>query len=398
MTQPRILLSTPNVAYEQRIRQAFGGTLNGELRWFRDAADSALLARQAVDSGADVVAVGPDIPVADALSIARTLDHERPEVSVILVAPPSPDLYQRALRAGVRDVLAPDALDAEVREVFERALEVTQRRRDNVTAGEPTSAGGKVITVLSPKGGSGKTTVATNLALGLAEAARGKVVLVDLDLQFGDAASGLGLVPEHTIADAARAVNGLDALTLKVFLTPHPSDLYTLCAPESPAEGEEVTAQQVTQVLQVLSAEFTYVIVDTPAGLGEHTLSAVECATDLVLVCSMDVPSVRGLRKEVLALDQLGMSHQTRHFVLNRADSRVGLDAGDVEATVGLPVHVSLSSTRAIPVSVNQGAPVITSEPRSPAARQLRELVGRFAEKPSSDQHGGFPWRRKDRT
>lgn len=397
MSQPRILLSTPNVAYEQRLRQAFGGTLNGELQWLREAVAPGQLARQALDAGVDVVAVGPDVEPDEALAIAQMLDHEHPELSVIIVAPPSPELFQSALRAGVRDVLSPYAQDAEVREVFQRAMEVAERRRVNVAATDGTTSGGKIISVVSPKGGSGKTTVATNLALGLAEIAPGGVVLVDLDLKFGDAASGLGLVPEHTMADAARAVNGLDALTLKVFLTPHTSDLYVLCAPESPAEGEAVAADQVTQVLNLLSTEFSYVVVDTAAGLDEHTLSAVEISTDLLFVCSMDVPSVRGLRREVMTLDQLGMSHQSRHFLLNRADSRVGLDAEDVEATVGLSVHVSLPSTRSIPVSVNQGTPVITSEPRSAVARHFRELVGRFADEPARSESNGFSWFRKER-
>lgn len=404
MNQPRVLLSTPNAAYEQRLRQAFGGEpLNGELQWVRDDVDAEALIHQAMSANVDVLALGPDFPLEEALSIASALDRQRPDVSVVLVTHATSSLYQQALRAGVRDLLAPDALDAEVREVFERAAQVSKDRRTTLRSAEANTTAGRVITILSPKGGTGKTTVTTNLALALAEAAPGKVVLVDLDLQFGDAVSGLGLVPEHTMADAARAVKGLDAMTLKVFLTPHPSDLYTLCAPELPAQGEEITAEQATQVLQLLASEFDYVVVDTSAGLGEHALAAIECATDLVLVCSMDVPSVRGLHKELAALDQLGMTSQARHFVLNRADSRVGLDVDDVEAALGLQVDVALPSTRVVPLSVNQGTPAITADPRSPIARKLRELADRFTDGPAAskadgDSSGGFAWPWKDRT
>ncbi len=403
MSQPRILLSTPNAAYEQRLRQAFGDSLNGELQWVRDAVDTESLIGQAMSVDAGVLALGPDFDVDEALSIASALDRQRPDVSVVLVAKATPRLYQQALRAGVRDVLAPDALDAEVREVFERAMEIATDRRSVLRSRDATGGTGKVIAVLSPKGGTGKTTVITNLAVGLAQAAPGKVVLVDLDLQFGDAVSGLGLVPEHTMADAARAVKGLDAMTLKVFLTPHSSDLYTLCAPELPAQGEEVTAEQVSQVLHLLASEFDYVVVDTSAGLGEHALAAADCATDLVLVCSMDVPSVRGLQKELTALDQLGMTHQSRHFVLNRADSRVGLDVSDIEAAVGMAVDVALPSTRTIPLSVNHATPAIIAEPRSPIAGKLRELAARFTDelvtsKTDADGGGGFAWPWKDRS
>ena len=395
MTQPRILLSTPNAAYEQRLRRAFGGSLNGDLAWLRDVEDPEVLRDRVEATGADVLALGPDFPVDDALKIAETFDRQRPDLSVVLVARATTELFQRALRAGVADLLDPNALDREVHEVFSRAMELAADRRASL-ATDDAPTGGRVLTVLSPKGGTGKTTVATNVALGLSALAPGEVVLVDLDLQFGDAVGGLGLVPEHTILDVARAVNGLDAMTLKVFLTPHESQLYTLCAPGTPAEGEEVSAEQVGQILRLLASEFAYVVVDTSAGIDEYALVAAESATDFVLVCSMDVPSVRGLRKEVAALDQLGMVHQTRHFVLNRADSRVGLDVADIEATVGLSVDVALPSTRDIPLSVNQGVPLIDLKPRSAIARQFHDFAARLSDEvtdaDADDSDTGFSW------
>jgi len=97
-------------------------------------------------------------------------------------------------------------------------------------------------------------------------------------------------------------------------------------------------------------------------------------------VCTMDVSSVRSLHKVVVALDQIGMTTQQRHFVLNRAESKVGLDPHDIEAAVGLPIDVSVPSSRAVPLSMNQGEPVIITDPKSGVARQMQLLVGRFAE------------------
>jgi len=251
-----------------------------------------------------------------------------------------------------------------------------------------------VIVVISPKGGAGKSVVASNLALGLAQVAPGKVVLADLDLQFGDVAGALQLVPDHSMADAARLNGNLDLTNLKVFLTPHPGNLYALCAPDSPADGEAVNPAQATKILKLLHEEFRYVVVDTGAGIGEHTLAAMEAATDFVLVGAMDVPSVRSLRKEVETLDQLGMVHQARHFVLNRADSRVGLDVADVEATIGLNVDVSIPSSRTVPLTFNQGTPIVGADPRSPVAKELMKLVGRFAEVPADATAGGLFRRR----
>ncbi|TVR37509.1 MAG: MinD/ParA family protein [Nitriliruptor sp.] len=388
MTELRILLATPHAGYEQRVRQAFGATLNGDLRRW-DVAHGEVtpdgLLQQLANSSPDVVAIGPDLETDDALALARELEQTRPEISVLLVSEPTPELWQHALRAGVRDVVAPDAVDADLRTAFERTMEVAARRRHNLVGDTdgPGSAG-RIISVLSPKGGSGKTTVSSNLAVGLAMAEPNQVAIVDLDLQFGDVAASLGLSPQHTLVDAVRAPGELDGMALKSFLSSHHSDLWALCGPESPAEGEDVTADQAKQVVEKLADEFRYVVVDTGAGLDEHTLSAVEASTDLVLVCAMDVTSVRSLRKEIAALDQLGMTHQRRHLVINRADSKVGLDLRDVEASIDMPVDVAVSSSRAVPLSLNQGLPVIASETRSQVARQFAQLVERFAEQPAA--------------
>jgi pilus assembly protein CpaE len=400
-TLTRVALATPSAAFEQRLRSMFV-ELNGDLRRWHDELLTAP-AEQAVaeiaSKGMEVVALGPGVAVDQALAIARVFDREHPEINVLLVAERTPQVLELAMQAGVRNVIAPDADDAAVREAFSRALESAARRRENLVG--PADAGGprgRVICCVSPKGGSGKTTVATNLAYGLAQVAPNDVAIVDLDLQFGDVSSALQLVPEHTIVDAARvgerSGGRIDATTLKVFLTPHPGQLYALCGSEDPAEGESVKPERVSEVVRLLADEFRYVVLDTSAGISEHTLTAMEHATDILLLCAMDVPSVRSLHKLVTALERLGMTTQQRHFVLNRADSRVGLDVRDVEATVGLPVNVELPSSRQIPLSMNQGSPVLESEPRSGVAKQFRELVGLFAE--VSAQRGGLFARRRD--
>ncbi len=394
----RIVLASTDTQFEARIRTVFGNSLNGHLRRFGEnlEGDTEEVVSELTHTSPDVVAFGDDVGLDTALRLARVLERDRPEVTVMLVTEPSTKLWEQAMKAGVEVVLPPDAGDDQVREEFERVLAAADRRREVIAGtseGNPRSH--RVITVTAAKGGAGKSVVATNLAMGLAMAAPGKVAVVDLDLQFGDVAGGLQLVPQHSIADAARTP-GLDLTSLKVFLTPHPASFYALCAPDSPTEADTVSVETTQHVLELLSEEFRYVVVDTAGGIDEHTLVAFEAATDLVLVGNMDVASVRATRKEVEVLDQLDLLHQVRHFVLNRADSRVGLDPHDVEATVGLRIDVALPSSRGVPVSFNQGAPIVQSDPRSPVAKELMALVERFAELPAEHKTTTsiLPWRK----
>jgi pilus assembly protein CpaE len=217
---------------------------------------------------------------------------------------------------------------------------------------------------------------------------------MDLDLQFGDVSYALGVNPQHTISDAVSTLDDLDATTLKVFLTRHRSGLYVLCAPEEPAAGEMIAPTATTTVIGMLASQFGYVIIDTPGGLSEHTLAALDLSTDVILLADLDVPSVRGIRKAVDALDMLGMRTARRHFVLNRADSRVGLNKPDVFATAGMPIDLELPSSRHVPLSLNEGQPLLSDNPRSPTARRLAELVERIINVPGSkvlNGHGGKP-------
>ncbi len=396
-----VLLLTPDNAFHERVRSALGADTAIEpvdpIALYEDPR-YAIPMIMTQHGTVEVVIVGPEIDAQRALDYAHEFDLQRPDVSVILCVPTSADVLGEALHAGVRDVIDPLAGDERILEAYKRATEAAARARSQTTVDERGGENGStVIAVASPKGGSGKTTIATNLAVGLAQAMPGQVAIVDLDLQFGDVATALQLLPEHSIADAARTVASLDAMSLKVLLTHHPLDLYALCAPDSPAEGERITASQTADVLRLIQREFRYVVVDTAAGLGEQTLAALEAATDHVLICAMDVPGVRSFRTTLITLDEIGLTGAARHVVLTRADARVGLNIEDIERTIGRPIDVTIPSTRAVPLSINQGTPILQTEQRRTAVHQaLTRLTGRFVTVSSDSETGQMRrWRRR---
>lgn len=249
------------------------------------------------------------------------------------------------------------------------------------------------IAVTSIKGGVGKTTVSTNIAVGLALREPGSTVIVDLDIQFGDVATALDLEPAHFLGDVTRGAARYDAVVMKTFLTQHRTGLYAICAPKSPAEADAITAEDVAHLLEMLRAEFRYVVLDTSPGMADPTLAALDATTDLVLLTSMDVPGVRGLRKELDTLTTLDVRPETRHLVLNLVDPKCLLSLSDVEATLRTRVDLTLPRTRGTVHSVNQGKPLLESGTRDPMAKQLAVLVDRLSVTNIASKRQPF-WRR----
>lgn len=379
----RVLLATSSPAFERRIRASVEGDANTSLqllpRGVLPAGADSLLAHLPDGVPPDVMVLGPGVAVLDALELAARLDEQCPAISVVLVTEASNEVWLAGMRAGVRDVLAPEAEDDEIRTVLHRAMHVAELRRHAMGINdEDATVVGRVIIVASPKGGTGKTTVATNLAVGLARREPHSTVLVDLDVQFGDVASALQLRPDYSLTDAVAGPSSQDAMVLKTFLGLHATGLYALCAPDAPATGSHVTADQISKLLDLLALHFRYVVVDTAPGLGEHVLAALDRATDIVQVCGLDVPSVRGLRKELDVLAELGISPLAYTIVLNFADRHGGLSVRDVEGTIGRSVDIILPPSRAVLIATNHGIPLLQNDARNPVTKELRRLVARF--------------------
>jgi pilus assembly protein CpaE len=240
-----------------------------------------------------------------------------------------------------------------------------------------------VVTVASPKGGVGKTTVSTNLAVGLAQREPNSVVLVDLDIHFGDVATALNITPEFTLPDMAHGPASRDSVALKSYLTQHETGMFVVPGSESPAAADAVSPKEAGNLLNMLADQFKFVVVDTAPGLSEHTLSVLDCTDTLVLVTSLDVPGVRGLRKELDTLRDISIVLDSRAVVLNFMHPSRGITVADVEASIGRKVDVQLPQSNAVPISVNQGRPLLQQGSRDPVAKQLKILVDLVA---SGDQ------------
>jgi Flp pilus assembly CpaE family ATPase len=316
----------------------------------------------AADPAELLVILGPGIEPADAMEFARRQRADRPALGVLLARPEiDVELLMQALRAGVREVVRADD-PAGLAAAGERSLALSR----SVGAPVPAAEGGRpgtVITVFSAKGGTGKTTTATNLAVALAAGGTRRVCLVDLDLAFGDVAISLQLPPERTIADAIPVADTLDADGARALLTDWGKGLACVLAPVGPGEAERVPVGLVTRLLTALRPQVDYLVVDTPSQFSEHVLAALDLSQRQVLLTTPDLPALKNLRLTLDMLDLLGYSRDGRAVVLNRAGSKVGLTEADVERAIAAEPTVLVPSSRDVPASVNRGVPLVAAAP-----------------------------------
>jgi len=332
-----------------------------------------------------VVVLGPGVPHPEAFEFARGISDTRPSVATLLVShDTSADLLRRALRSGLTDVVS--MLEGDLEELqtaFDVALERSLRMKAPA-ADQTRPHRGRAFTVLSTKGGVGKSVVAVNVAVSLAGLGK-STVLVDLDLGSGDVGIMLQLNPQRTIADAAIECDNLDEEMLRGFITEHPSGLHVLLAPPGREEASLVTAPRLNRILDLLLGMYDAVVVDTPPVIDDCILTAVDKSARVLLVTTVDVTSVKDARLAAQQLRALGYSDDSMRLILNRSDSRVFLDPVEVERAVGLDIAARIPSDRIVPRSVNKGVPVIDESPRSAVARSLKGLAASlFSEGDSS--------------
>jgi pilus assembly protein CpaE len=360
----------------------------GELAGFSSAPFSSL-DELALEAGLDrhpaiVIVLGPSLVEDDIFERLRGLIRSRTGLgAVLVVADNSPSILRMALKAGIDDAIGLDSIGNElanaVREIGYR-LEAEVAEAAAAAEPPPVETGpdhqGRVTAVYSPKGGVGKSVVAVNLAAALARKSRQPVVIVDLDLQFGDVAVMLRMQPMHNVAEASLARERLDAELARNLLARHEgSGLLVMAAPTEPSMEEHVTPPMVSRLLRVLREIGAHVIVDTPPHLSDVLLQLLDDSDDIVLVVGMDVPSVKNARLGLQTLELVSVPLERVIVVLNRADSKVHLSVRDVERTLRMKIDVTLPSDALVTQSVNKGIPAVIEYERSKFAASVNQLA-----------------------
>jgi len=326
----------------------------------------------------EVLLVDANISGMESTQLVEQVVLENPGVGVIILSAASDmDLMRKVMRAGASDFLVKpvtqDDLVTSVTEVFHRV----ERTRQHMAAATTGDLGpkGHIITVYSPQGGSGKTVLAANLAVSLAQHCNGPVVLMDLNLQFGDVDLMLNLSPEYTIAGLAQKQGEIDADLTRSHLTDHESGLKVLVAPSTPQYAETITVYLVEQILDTLKEQFDYIIIDTPSLLQDTTLAALDVSDHILLLTTLDLLALHNTKTALEMLQQLYSPDKIK-LILNRSNADVGITPEDVESTLGFRIAAYVPSDgRIVVTSVNEGHPFVLGHPEALISRRIVGLA-----------------------
>ncbi|HHZ20470.1 MAG TPA: MinD/ParA family protein [Firmicutes bacterium] len=329
----------------------------------------------------DVVLMDINMPVMDGITATEKLTMEMPQVGIIIMSVQGEQEYLRkAMMAGAREYLikppSGDDLVATIRRVYE--VECKRRLSQGLppdgakTVREP----GRVITVFSTKGGVGKSIFAVNLAVSLQQVSKRRVVLLDLDLQFGDVAMLLDLLPKRSIADLVSEMEHMDKDLVEAHLIEHDSGVRVLPAPLRPEYAEIITGRHIEAIINILKDNYDYIIVDTCQSFQDTILAALDASDLIYMLTTLDVPTIKNIKLGLDVMASLHYGSDRIKLILNRSTAEMGVSVRDLTGSVPYTVACQLPSEGKVVVgSINRGIPFVQSDPKSPISQAIFELA-----------------------
>jgi pilus assembly protein CpaE len=331
----------------------------------------------------DVLVLSPEVKEPDALGLAEFVGRQAPGTAIVLVRDHTWNgLLPAAMRAGIRDVVDMTQGTEELRDAVERAIVWAANLRSLSGGPGSGSTGGKssrgrIVSVFSSKGGTGKTFLTTNLATSIADITGEDTAIIDLDIDMGDVFTYFGREPSASIQDLMELGEGAEHDQIRSVGVQLGDHLWAYGAPPDPA-AEAPAGEAVGKFLRAVRSDFQYVVVDASVDYSDSALVCFDLSDTICLVAGLDVVAVKHLSKALDTLLTIGLPRERFRVVLNRADSKVGLDAGDVERVMKIEVDAMIPSSRLVPTSLNKGRPVVLDEPTSEVSAAVRSLATKF--------------------
>jgi pilus assembly protein CpaE len=370
------------VGTPQSFRQQIGRALElevDEIGWVQSATAAEELLINAFNP-VDVLVLSPEVKEPDALGLAEFVGRQAPGTAIVLVRDHTWNgLLPAAMRAGIRDVVDMTQGTEELRDAVERAIvwATNLRSRGGTTTENTMREHGRILSVFSSKGGTGKTFLTSNLAAAIADITGQDTAVVDLDTDMGDVFTYFGREPSARVDDMMSLGEGADHERIREIGVPFGDHLWGFGSPSDPT-AEPPAGEAVGKFLRTLRADFSYVVVDASVDYTDSALVCFDLSDAICLVTGLDVVGVKHLSKALDTLLTIGLPRERFRVVLNRADSKVGLEAADVERVMKITVDAMIPSSRLVPTALNKGRPVVTDEPNSDVSTAVRHLAVKF--------------------
>ncbi|HEY4669899.1 MAG TPA: P-loop NTPase [Tepidiformaceae bacterium] len=330
----------------------------------------------------DIVLMRIEEPLVRPIQTLSKLTDGRPDLPIVVFSTEANiRLMRQSMVSGASDYLQEPLVDSEVENSIMRVLERKERERMRRRGElEDPIPQGTIITVFGAKGGIGKTTIASNLAVALSIEAHQSVALIDMDTRFGDVAITMDIPVERSIADLARNLDNIDRNTLKDYLVQHESGVRILPAPTRPSDWRNLNADHIRDVVDILAQTHDFVILDTPGTFNEIVAAAIEIGTMVLLVTTLDMASIKDT---VLALEMLHErfpnDEERIKVVLNRSGMDTGVRERDVERTLDSPIWWRIPQDNEVVRAAQLGRPIVMSRPKSKVATEIREIARALA-------------------
>ncbi|GAB4260005.1 response regulator [Thermincola ferriacetica] len=343
-----------------------------------EAVDGEDVIRQTGKLNPDIILMDINMPELDGIKATEAISLKYPKTSIIIISVQGEVEYvRRAMAAGAREYMVKPFTSDELAGTIKNVYDFEMKRK--IQAADPLklmdNKDPQIITVFSTKGGVGKTTIVTNLAVSLFHETRKKVVIVDLDLQFGDVAVMMNVIPKRTITELIQDIGSLDAEILESYLVPHSSGVRVLPAPTRPEYAELITAAHVEKILNTLKQKYDYIIVDTPPFFHETTLTALDICQQILLIVSLDLPTIKNVKLGLEVLESLHHKGKVK-LILNRSSNEIGIKCSDMERSLGMKVAAHIPSDgRVVVGAVNKGVPFVISQPGAKISQSVKELA-----------------------
>lgn len=337
----------------------------------------------------DVVLVTVEEPVARSLRTIESLSVGSRSWPVIGISSQGDrETMRKAMVSGVRDFLTKPLNAEELHATIVNIHRVEQARRAVAENGSTTAPLGTIVTIAGFKGGIGKSTVASNVATSLAQQTQQHVAFIDLDLQFGDAALMLDLVPTHTLEHVLREFDRLDPQLINGYLTPHASRCKVLPAPTTPDAAEEIEEEDIGRVLEMLAATNDFVVVDTAPHLDELSATAMDLSTIVLVVVTPEVPCIRRTKAALTLMQSWGYSRDKVKLVINRSQKKGEVSLAEIEQVLEYPVYAQIPDDPQVAKSISLGTPVAMFDPKGKAGRAANDLTRSLTGLPKPQRAG----------